>query len=99
MYIILVKDFSSYFLPETRSLVYGMGMETFSETPTEAVYYVSLQFSLAMRTKVFLVFSSMGIRNRKKLPKFFIQLLYTPDYISAIFIYQTIIFQINFFAK
>ena len=41
VYIILVKDFSTCFLPETRHLVYGM--KTFSGTPTGAVYYISLK--------------------------------------------------------
>ena len=41
VYIILVKDFSTYFLPETRPLVYRT--KTFSGTPTEAVYYISLK--------------------------------------------------------
>ena len=41
MYTILVKDVSTYFLPETRPLVYRI--KTFSGTPTEAVYYISLK--------------------------------------------------------
>ena len=36
MSIILDKDFPTYYLPETRPLVYKM--KTFSGTPTETVY-------------------------------------------------------------
>ena len=38
VYIILVKDFLTYFLPEIRHLVYRI--KTFSGALTEAVYYI-----------------------------------------------------------
>ena len=43
VYIILAKDFSTFFLPETRPLVYRI--KAFSGTPTEAVYYIYLKLS------------------------------------------------------
>ena len=41
VYIILVQDFSTYFLPETGPLIYRM--KTFCGAPTGAVYYISLK--------------------------------------------------------